>query len=436
MEYSIAKGTFDILPFESDEEDKWRESSRWQYLEEILRSTAHDYGFKEIRTPIFERTELFVRGVGEGSDIVSKEMYTFLDRSERSMTLRPEGTASVMRSFVEKKLYAQPGLHKFFYIGPMFRYERPQAGRYRQHHQFGAEAIGLGSPEQDVELIDMACEIYRRLGLKQLTVQINSVGDVESRTAYKEALTAFFTPRFDALSQDSQIRFSKNILRILDSKDPEDQKLLHEVPIFTDFLTNQAKAHFDQVLKLLDQLHIHYVVNPKLVRGLDYYTKTVFEVTTEVLGAQNSIGGGGRYDGLIKTLGGPDLPSVGFATGMERILQTMLKQNTPFPASTHPFIFLIPMGEKALNYAFDLASRLRHEHIPADIDLSGRKVQQGLQLANQLSAEYVLVIGEEELSSKRVKLKNMVTRETADYALDEIINQLKALYPSSEKLHV
>ena len=239
MEYSIAKGVFDILPFETDEEDKWRESSRWQYLEEILRSTAHDYGFQEIRTPTFERTELFVRGVGESSDIVTKEMYTFLDRSERSMTLRPEGTAAVIRSFVEKKLYAQPGLHKYFYIGPMFRYERPQAGRYRQHHQFGAEAIGNATPEQDVELIDMACEIYRRLGLKNLAVQINSVGDAESRAAYKEALNAFLKPHFSSLSQDSQIRFSKNVLRILDSKDPGDQKLLHGVPVLSDFLTRR-----------------------------------------------------------------------------------------------------------------------------------------------------------------------------------------------------
>lgn len=436
MDYSIAKGVFDILPFESDAEDKWRESSRWQYLEEILRSTAHDYGFKEVRTPIFERTELFVRSVGESSDIVTKEMYTFLDRSERSMTLRPEGTASVIRSFVEKKLYAQPGLHKFFYIGPMFRYERPQAGRYRQHHQFGAEAIGNSSPQQDVELIDMACEIYRRLGLKNLTVQINSVGDAESRAAYKEALTKFLKPHFAELSKDSQARFSKNILRILDSKDPGDQKLLHGVPVLSDFLTPAAKMHFEQVLKLLDLLAIKYAVNPKLVRGLDYYTKTVFEITTEVLGAQNSIGGGGRYDGLTAELGGPDLPSVGFATGMERVLQTMIKQEAHFPPAPHPFVFLVPMGEEAMHHALHLACALRHEKIPADIDLSGKKVQHGLQLANQTASEYVLVIGDEELSCQRAKLKNMATRETVEYSLSDMIAKLKALYRSSEKSHV
>ncbi len=425
MEYSSAKGVFDIVPV--NEDDKWRESGLWQYLEEVLRKTAHDYGFKEIRTPIFEKTELFVRGVGESSDIVTKEMYTFLDRSERSITLRPEGTAPVMRAFVEQKLHTNPGLHKFFYIGPMFRYERPQAGRYRQHHQFGAEAIGNGTPQQDVEMIDLACEIYRRLGLKHLMVQINSVGDAESRIAYKEALTRFLEPHFSALSPESQVRFSKNILRILDSKDPNDQRLLQGVPVLADFLTPSAKDHFEKVLHFLDELNISYDVNPKLVRGLDYYTKTVFEITTEVLGAQNSIGGGGRYDGLISTLGGPDLPSVGFATGLERVLQTMLKQGVALPAGSHPFVFMVPIGEKALEYAFKLACDLRHAGIAAEIDLNGKKVQTGLQLANQTHAEYALVIGDEELTSQKVKLKKMATRETLEFSLNDIVGQLRGL---------
>lgn len=425
MDYSIAKGTFDILPSLPDEEDKWRESSRWQYLERVLRQTAHDYGFKEIRTPVFERTELFIRGVGESSDIVTKEMYTFIDRGERSMTLRPEGTAPVMRSFVEKKLYAQPGLHKYFYIGPMFRYERPQAGRYRQHHQFGAEAIGIGSPQQDVELIDMVCEIYRRLGLKNLTVQINSVGDAASRASYKDALTKFLTPHLPTLSPDSQTRFTKNILRILDSKDLGDQKILLEAPMLGDFLTPDAKSHFEEVLKLLDALNIHYVLNTKLVRGLDYYTKTVFEITTEVLGAQNSIGGGGRYDGLTETIGGPHLPSVGFATGMERVLQTMLKQEVSFPAAPHPRVFFVPMGEEALKTCFQLVCRLRHEGIGADIDLSGKKMQHGLQLASQEGSEYAIVIGDEELKTQQIKLKNMATRESIDCPLSALIAKLK-----------
>lgn len=350
------------------------------------------------------------------------------------MTLRPEGTASAMRAFVEKKLYTLPVLHKFYYIGPMFRYERPQAGRYRQHYQFGAEAIGIGTPEQDVELIDMACEIYHRLGLKNLTVQINSVGDAESRAAYKEALTAYLTPFFNDLSEDSQVRFTKNILRILDSKNLNDQKILEKAPILSDFLTADAKAHFEKILSLLDGLKIAYAMNPKLVRGLDYYVKTVFEITAETLGAQNSLCGGGRFDGLTATIGGPNLPSAGFATGMERILQTMMKQKVPFPSISHPFVFLIPIGEEAMRVAFDFLSHLRHAKIPAEIDLSGKKIQHGLQLANQLNAKYAIVFGEEELSSKIVKLKNMATRESTDYPLNELAVTLKAL--SSEKSHV
>lgn len=427
MDYTKAKGVFDILPHETSGEDKWRESSLWQYLEELLRSTAQNYGFKEIRTPIFEKTELFIRGVGESSDIVSKEMYTFLDRGERSMTLRPEGTASVVRSFVENKLYTQPTLHKYYYIGPMFRYERPQAGRYRQHHQFGAEALGIGKPEQDVELIDMACAIYRKLGLENLTVQINSVGDDASRTAYKQALTEYLTPHFAHLSEDSQTRFSKNILRILDSKSPQDQKILEEAPLLEQYLTPESKEHFATVLRHLEDLKLKYAVNPKLVRGLDYYNKTVFEITTDVQGSQNSVGGGGRYDGLIRAVGGPDLPAVGFATGMERILQTLLKQEVKLPAPPHPLVFLVPMGEAAAQFAFALVCQLRRHLIPCDLDLSGKKIQHGMQLANQLSAEYALVIGDEELATKTVQLKNMATRETITSPIDTVAELLKDL---------
>ncbi len=425
MDYTIAKGAFDIIPFEKNEEDKWRESSRWQYLEEILRKTADDYGFKEIRTPIFERTELFIRSVGEGTDIVSKEMYTFMDRGDRSLTLRPEGTAPSMRAFVEKKLYSQSGLHKYYYLGPMFRYERPQAGRYRQYHQFGAEALGNDSPEQDVELIDMMCEIYRRLGLKNLTICINSVGDVQTRTDYKKALIEYLTPHFPELSADSQERFSKNILRILDSKDPKDKKILVDAPTILDYLQPEPKAHFEKVLKLLDALNISYTVQPSLVRGLDYYNKTVFEITSGEIGAQNAIGGGGRYDGLTSALGGPDLPAVGFGTGLERILQTMLKQNAPFSPSSHPFLFLVPLGDKGLEFCFQLLCRLRHDKIAAEIDLSSKKIQHGLSLANALGAEYAIIIGDNELSSNRASLKNMTTREAEEVSLDALFGHIK-----------
>lgn len=430
MEYAVPKGMFDVVPCE---EERWRESERWQYLETVMRSTAHEYGFKEIRTPILERTELFTRGVGESSDIVLKEMYTFIDRGERSMTMRPEGTASVIRSFVENKLYAQGSLHKFYYFGPMFRYERPQAGRFRQFHQFGVEAIGISAAEQDIEVIDLLCEINRRLGLKNLHVQINTVGDASSRAAYRKALVDYLHPFRLELSADSQTRLEKNILRILDSKDLNDQKILEKAPVLTEFLTEEAKSHFQEVLKGLEAIDIHYTINPKLVRGLDYYNKTVFEVTSEALGSQNAIGGGGRFDGLISTLGGPDLPAVGFATGIERLLQTMIKQDASFPTAIHPFVFFIPMGVSAKQLCFELVSRLRHEKVSAEIDLSGKKVQHGLQLANACHADYAVVIGEEEIASQTVKVKHMDTRETIEISLNQLITKLKSL---SERSHV
>ncbi len=410
MDYTIPKGLFDILPQEAKEEDLWKTSDRWHYVESVMHNCAADYGFKEIRTPIFERTELFERGVGDSSDIVLKEMYTFLDKADRSMTLRPEGTASVIRAFVEKHLHQAAGLFKFYYIGPMFRYERPQAGRYRQHHQFGAEAIGIGSAEQDVELIDMLCELYRRLGLKNLVVHLNSVGDEASRASYRQALATYFKPHFESLSEDSQVRFSKNILRILDSKDPKDQSFLKDVPSIHAFLSEESKAHFEKVQSLLRSSGIPYVIDPKLVRGLDYYNKTVFEVMSEKLGAQNTIGGGGRYDGLLKTLGGPSLPSVGFATGIERILQTMQNEKIPFPAAPHPDLFFIPLGEKGLEVCFQKTLSLRHQGWKVEIDLSGKKIQHGLQLANTLRAAFCVVVGDEELGQQTIEVKEMETR--------------------------
>ena len=421
MKYSIAKGVYDLVPFEPLEEEKWRESHRWQYVEALLRRAAHEYGFSEIRTPLFESTELFVRGVGESSDIVSKEMYTFLDKGERSLTLRPEGTASVMRAIVEKSLFNRPHCHKLFYIGPMFRYERPQAGRYRQHSQFGVEALGIAHPTQDAELIDMACTICNRLGLKNLNIQINTVGDPESRRIYRERLTEFFAPHLSALSEESQARFSKNVLRILDSKNEGDKKLVEQAPKITECLTPEAKKHFETVLEYLQRLNLPYTLNPNLVRGLDYYCHTVFEVTSGQLGAQNAVLGGGRYDGLTATLGGQNLPGIGFAIGLERLIQTMLKENLPFPASPHPKVFFIPLGAAALPVAFSLTAELRHVQIAAEIDLSGKKVQHGFQMANQLNAEYAIVLGEEEIAQKKVKLKKLETREERELSFDQLI---------------
>lgn len=425
MHYTPPKGTFDIIPCEKDIEHAWRESHRWQYIEHILRSASHDFSYREIRVPLFEQTELFIRSVGEHTDIVSKEMYTFLDRAGRSMTLRPEGTAGVMRAILEKGLHMQPGLHKFFYIGPMFRYDRPQAGRYRQLHQYGVEVIGRDAPEQDVEVIALLYTILQRLQMKDLHVQINSIGDLTSRAVYKEALRSYLAPHLAHLSKESQHRFEKNIMRVLDSKDPEDQEVLQKAPSILDFLRPEAKSRFDQILSLLKELAIPYAIQPRLVRGLDYYTDTVFEVHTKGAGAQNALGGGGRYDGLSEALGGPFIPAVGFSVGMERILQWMLKESISFPSSPHPKIFLIPLGNEAKRFCIRLAQELRTESISTECDLSGKKMGASLQLATAMNAEYALIIGENELKSGAAALKHLASREQTSIAFNELIATLK-----------
>lgn len=405
MKLTAAPGVFDIIPQEAKE--TWRCSHLWNYVEGVMRQTAKEYGFQEIRTPLFERTELFQRGVGETSDIVSKEMYTFLDKGERSMSLRPEGTAPVMRAFIEHQMHQIAPIHKLFYIGPMFRYERAQAGRYRQHHQFGAEVIGNSAPEQDVELIDMIYTLYSRLGLKNLQVGINSIGDIECRINFKRALQDYLRGHFDNLSPDSKIRFETNPLRILDSKDPKDKEITANAPSILDFLNPECQNHFNIVKKLLDRLKIPFHVNHMLVRGLDYYNKTVFEITSGELGAQNSVAGGGRYDGLLKTLGGPDLPATGFGAGIERMIQTMIKQEIPLPSPYAPTLFLIPIGEEARDACFSLLHDLRQNGISAQMDYSGKKVNKLMQYADQMKASYVTVVGENELKSGTIELKDM-----------------------------
>lgn len=406
MSIPIPPGVFDILP---SSKEPWRNSHLWDYVESVIRKAACEYGYREIRTPLFERTELFQRGVGETSDIVSKEMYTFQDKGGRSMSLRPEGTAPVMRSFVENTLEQTPICHKLFYIAPMFRYERSQAGRYRQHHQFGAEAIGNDSPEQDVELIDLIHTVYKRLGLSHLQLYINSIGDAECRINYRRALQDYLKASFSQLSADSQTRFNSNPLRILDSKDPNDQKLLEKAPSILDFLTDSCRDHFEQVQKLLTQLKIPFKVNPRLVRGLDYYNRMVFEIVAGELGAQNSVAGGGRYDGLMKQLGGPDLPCAGFGAGMERIIQTLLKQEVTIPSAPRPTLFLIALGEEAKKACFETLHQLRQQGIAAQMDFTNRKLGKVMQYADQLQAKYVAVVGEDELRAQKVELKEMAT---------------------------
>jgi len=425
MNTTIAPGVFDILPhycLPQDGKDAWCASHLWIFLEEQIRQVASTYGFQEIRTPVFERTELFQRGVGETSDIVSKEMYTFIDKGNRSMSLRPEGTASAMRAFIDNKMQQSAPVHKIFYISPMFRYERSQAGRYRQHHQFGAEAIGNGTPEQDVEMIDLLHTLYNRLGLKNLKVAINSIGDIESRNAFRTALLEYLYRFRDELSADSKTRLEINPLRILDSKDPKDKEIAAGAPSILDFLNEECKSHFEAVQQQLNLLKIPFEVNTSLVRGLDYYNKTVFEIVAGDLGAQNSIAGGGRYDGLLKTMGGPDLPATGFGTGLERILQTMLKQNVPLPKPPAPRMFLIALGPEAKATCFTLLHQLRVNGISAAMEFSDRKINKIMQYANQIGAENVVVIGENEIKEGLVDVKNMSTGEKKSIRLDQLGN--------------
>ncbi len=425
MSYTIPKGVFDILPEDPDSQFSWRNSDRWEYVINTIHVLAKLYGFHQISTPIFEKTELFKRGVGSDTDIVNKEMYTFNDKAKRSMTLRPEGTAPVVRCFTEKKLHLQKHVHKLYYIGPMFRYERQQAGRYRQHHQFGAEVIGEKNPEQDVELIDFLYTLYSQLGLKNLTVFLNSVGNQTTRKKFGSALKNYLKPYLDQLSLDSQNRFKKNPLRILDSKDHADQKIVAGVPSILDFLEDGDKDHFKTVLSCLKSLKIPYSISDKLVRGLDYYNCTVFEVVSKEPGAQNTIGAGGRYDGLLNTLRGPDLPAVGFATGIERILQTMENQRVKFPDPHHPLLFLIPLGKEAVNTCFLLLKELRNNNIHAEMDFSQKKLKHVMRYADKIRTDFVIILGENEMQSGICKLKNMQTGISEEIHLNGLLSKLQ-----------
>lgn len=419
MALTAPPGVFDILPL--DAKEPWRSSYLWQHVKQQIRSIAHVYGFREIVTPLFERTELFKRGIGEDTDVVSKEMYTFEDKGGRFLTLRPEGTAPVLRAFIEHGLHQQAPIHKLYYVGtPMFRYERSQAGRYRQHHQFGAEAIGSESPELDVELIDLLCTVYRKLGLRDLKLAINTLGDTHCRAKYRSALLDHFGACKHALSEDSQRRLETNPLRILDSKDPRDKQWVQTAPRIDAYLNSACHDHFQCVQKLLGELSIPFSIEARLVRGLDYYNRTVFEIAAGELGAQNSIGGGGRYDGLLKMLGGPNLPAMGFGTGIERLIQTMLKQNIAPQAPSGPFIFIIPLGAAARKHAFTWMHRWRQCGLSVDMSLSEKKVGKELQYANQMQACWALVIGDDELRQEAVEFKHLATGTKKKIAIENL----------------
>jgi histidyl-tRNA synthetase len=408
------RGTADVLP---------AEAPRWQALERIAREVAELYHFQEIRTPIYESTELFHRGVGETTDIVQKETFTFRPRPEsESITLRPEGTAGVVRAAIENGLIAQEGSRaKVYYLGPNFRYERPQKGRLRIHHQFGVEAFGIAEPEQDVECILLQMDFYRRCGVKDLALRVNSLGDKESKQKYREVLVAFLSPKQSSLSEDSQRRLGENPLRILDSKDPRDQEACKGAPSAMDSLSEKSRKHFDCAKELLTAANVPFAVDGTLVRGFDYYTDTLWEVTAGGLGAQNAIGGGGRYDNLVEMLGGKPVPGVGFGSGLERLLIALEAQGVALPAQNRPLVWLVAIGDAARQHNWKLLADLRAAGISADMDPSPRSPKSQFKVADREKASFTIVVGDNEIAAGQVKVKNMTTGEEKTVARTEVV---------------
>lgn len=409
------RGTKDILP---------GAVNGWRYVESVLRDVCREFNYQEIRTPIFEHTELFQRGIGDGTDVVDKEMYTFNDRSGRSITLRPENTAAVVRSFVENKLYAEPMPLKVFYIGPMFRYDRPQAGRMRQFHQFGVEAMGSPSPVVDAETILLAITVLKRLGLKDLKLKINSVGCPKCRPQHRTLLQDYFRPHLKELCEDCQSRFDRSPLRILDCKVDHDKPFMAGAPKITDSLCEECHDHFEMVKKLLDEAGVDYEVDSTLVRGLDYYTKTAYEVQYSPLGAQ-SVVGGGRYDGLVEELGGPSTPGVGFAMGLERIILALEKQGLLKSEKEAIDVFAVVPDEGGTADAFKAVMTLREAGYSCDMNQIGRSMKAQMKQADRAGARFALIFGEEERSRGAVTVRNMADSSQEEIKRSEIVSYMK-----------
>jgi len=412
------RGTRDILP---------EEVGYWQQVEMIARQILNRAAYQEIRPPIFERTELFERGIGEATDVVGKEMYTFNDRATppRSVTLRPEGTAGVLRAFIQNSLYATGGVQRLWYTGPMFRYENPQAGRQRQFHQLGVEVLGSADPRADVEVIAIATDILQTLSLKDLRLDINSVGDLEDRPRYRQALVDYLTPYKDELDPDSQDRLSRNPLRILDSKDKNTQKIVEAAPSILDYLSTDSQRHFETVQQRLTDIGISYHVNPRLVRGLDYYTHTAFEIQSDDLGAQATVCAGGRYDGLVAQLGGPDTAGVGWGMGLERLI--LLLQQLSEPQRQVLDFYVVSRGEAAEAQALVLAQKLRQTGFSVELDLSGSAFKKQFTRADRSGAVGCLILGDEEAQNQTVKLKWMASKEQFAIAQADLLEKTEDL---------
>ena len=411
---NIPKGTKDVLPFES---------YKWHYVENTVKKIASDYCLNEIRTPVFEHTELFLRGIGETTDVVNKEMYTFLDKGERSITLKPEGTAGVARSFIENGLFNGAMPLKTYYISPVFRYENPQKGRLREHHQFGVEIYGGSGADVDAEVIKLAHSVLTALGLK-VKLHINSMGCKECRKKYNEALRAYFADKLDKLCATCRERYVKNPLRILDCKSEECKALCVDAPKITDYLCDDCSAHFEKLKKFLEIAGIEYEVDPYIVRGLDYYTKTVFEFVTTALGSQGTVCGGGRYDDLIAQLGGEPTCGVGFGMGIERVLMLMEAQGVEIPKEDPVKIFIATMGEAAYEKAFGVVCALRDKGVKAELEHAGRGIKAQFKYADKIGAEYVATIGENELASGVCRVKKMSDGSQTEVKIDELKNFL------------
>ncbi len=426
MKLQKPKGTQDILP---------GDSAKWQYVENVARETFKKYNYGEIRTPMFEHYEVISRSVGDTTDIVTKEMYDFHDKGDRHITLRPEGTAPVVRSYVENKLFA-PEVQKpvkVYYIGSMFRYERPQAGRLREFHQLGVECFGSKNPATDVETIAMAYQLFNTLGIKDVTLHLNSLGNTESRLAYRQALIDYLTPMRDTLSKDSQRRLDENPLRVLDSKEKEDKVAVENAPSILDYLDDESQAHFDEVRAMLDSLNIPYVIDTNMVRGLDYYNHTIFEFITTIDKSELTICAGGRYDSLVEYFGGPETAGFGFGLGLERLLLVLDKQGIELPVEESLDVYIAVLGSGANGKALELVQAIRYQGFKAERDYLGRKIKAQFKSADTFKAKTVITLGESEVESGQVNVKNNATREEVTVSFEELTNNFAAVLKQLEK---
>ena len=426
MKLQKPKGTQDILP---------GDSAKWQYVENVARETFKKYNYGEIRTPMFEHYEVISRSVGDTTDIVTKEMYDFHDKGDRHITLRPEGTAPVVRSYVENKLFA-PEVQKpvkVYYIGSMFRYERPQAGRLREFHQLGVECFGSKNPATDVETIAMAYQLFNTLGIKDVTLHLNSLGNTESRLAYRQALIDYLTPMRESLSKDSQRRLDENPLRVLDSKEKEDKVAVENAPSILDYLDEESQAHFDEVRTMLDSLNIPYVIDTNMVRGLDYYNHTIFEFITTVDKSELTICAGGRYDSLVEYFGGPETAGFGFGLGLERLLLVLDKQGIELPVEESLDVYIAVLGSGANGKALELVQAIRYQGFKAERDYLGRKIKAQFKSADTFKAKTVITLGESEVESGQVNVKNNATREEVTVSFEELTKNFAVVLEQLEK---